>query len=147
MKSYTTLGRFIAGLLIVAASYSCIETDELVTPVAASPVLVVLNGTSFEASAPVVVEGRFFELDKSGILDHTVGIDSIPVAGLPVRVFVNHSTEVGGATTDGNGRLVFEQPWAALGIATPRVGNTVRLEFVGRHKEISFRTFHTVVVR
>ncbi|MCC5938551.1 MAG: hypothetical protein JJU34_14825 [Lunatimonas sp.] len=143
---FRQLGLYAAVVALICC-VSCVETDELVTPNVASPVLVVLQGSAFAASAPVSVNGRFYELDKSGILDHTVGIDSIPVAGLQVRVFINHTQEIGSATTDSNGRLVFEQPWSSLGLSAPRVGNTVRLEFAGVHKDIAFRTYHNVSVR
>jgi hypothetical protein len=139
------LGIYLALLALVC--FSCVEEDGLVTPNVASPVLVLLQGSSFQASAPVTVTGRFYELDKSGILDHRVGIDSIPVAGLQVRVFINHNQEIGSATTDSNGSLVFQQPWSTLGLSSPRAGNSVRLEFAGVHKNIAFRTYHNVVVR
>ena len=44
----------------------------------------------------------FYELDKSGILDHTVGIDSIPVADLSLEVFAAGAS-VGTFTTDASG--------------------------------------------
>ncbi|WP_209331928.1 hypothetical protein [Lunatimonas salinarum] len=139
--------RLYTALIALFFGVSCVETDELVTPNVASPVLVVLQGSSFEASAPVSVSGRFYELDKTGILDNTVGIDSIPVSGLQVRVFINHTQEIGSATTDNTGRLVFEQPWSSLGLSAPASGNSVRLEFAGVHKDIAFRTYHNVSVR
>ena len=38
--------------------------------------------TAATYTQPVTLSVNLYELDKSGILDHTVGIDSIPVAGV-----------------------------------------------------------------
>ncbi len=133
-------------LLCVIAS-SCVVTDDLATPNVASPVLVILNGTEFEASSEVAVVGRFFELDKSGILDQNVGIDSIPVAGLNIRVFINSTQEVGSFTTDASGSALFQQTWDGLGVESPSSGRQIRLEFAGEHNNTAFRMFHNVRVK
>lgn len=147
MKKYLSHFGIYSALVALVCCFSCVDAEDLATPNVASPVLVMLQGASFEATAPVSVVGRFYELDKSGILDHTVGIDSIPVAGLQIRVFINQTEEVGSVTTDGSGRIVFEQSWSNLGLSNPRQNNSVRLEFAGVHKDVPFRSYHNVTVR
>ncbi|HSI77461.1 MAG TPA: hypothetical protein VK957_16290 [Lunatimonas sp.] len=147
MKKYINKASFIVAFTAIAYLTSCVEGVELATPNVASPVLVMLQGTTFDATAPVSVEGRFYELDKTGILDQNIGIDSIPVAGLQIRVFINQTDEVGSATTDSAGKIVFEQPWTSLGVASPTSGRQIRLEFAGTHKNIAFRQYHNVRVR
>jgi hypothetical protein len=129
------------------AATSCVVTDDLATPNVASPVLVLLDGTEFEANSEVAVLGRFYELDKSGILDQHVGIDSIPVSGLNIRVFINSTQEVGSFTTDGSGRALFQQSWSGLGVDAPTSGRQIRLEFAGEHNNTAFRMFHNVRVK
>ncbi|WP_114750745.1 hypothetical protein [Pleomorphovibrio marinus] len=133
--------------LLVLVSTACVVTDDLATPNVASPVLVLLQGTEFEASSDVSVVGRFYELDKSGILDQNVGIDSIPVSGLNVRVFINSTQEVGSLTTDGSGSVLFQQTWNGLGVEAPSSGSQIRLEFAGVHNNTAFRMYHNVRVR
>lgn len=137
----------LAILGLAASIYSCIDAVELATPNTASPVLVLLEGNEFEATTGVAVAGTFYELDKSGILDNTVGIDSIPVSGLEIRVFINHTEEVGTLTTDGSGKVMFQNPWSSLGLNAPASGDQVRLEFAGNHNNVAFRQYHNVRVR
>ncbi|SEJ49883.1 hypothetical protein SAMN05192553_104309 [Cyclobacterium xiamenense] len=135
----------VLGLLFVA--FSCVEAEDLVTKNVAAPVLVVLEGTEFDATTGVAVSGSFYELDKTGILDRNVGIDSIPVSGLEVKVFINQTDEVGTLTTDTQGKILFQNPWSSLGIAQPTSGTQIRLEFTGTYNDIAFRRFHNVRVR
>jgi len=125
---------------------ACVEVDDLVTPNVASPVLVMLQGTTFRSDSPVTVGSTILELDKTHILDHTRGIDSIPVPNLTLRVMIDHINEITSITTDNLGRAVFSATWEQLGLTTARVGNQVRLEFVGEHKNVPFRKYHTVRV-
>ncbi|WP_375582961.1 hypothetical protein [Cyclobacterium xiamenense] len=137
----------IAVLGILLAAFSCVEAEDLVTPNVAAPVLVVLEGTEFDAAAGVAVAGSFYELDKSGILDRNVGIDSIPVSGLEIKVFINQTDEISTLTTDTQGRILFQNPWSSLGIAQPTSGTQIRLEFAGTYNDIAFRRYHNVRVR
>lgn len=137
----------IAILGLVVSAFSCVDAVELATPNVASPVLVVLEGNEFEASTGVAVAGSFYELDKSGILDRTVGIDSIPVSGLEITVFINQTEEISTLTTDAQGKIMFENPWTSLGVVTPSSGTQIRLEFAGTHNDIAFRQYHNVRVK
>nr|MBI1229449.1 hypothetical protein [Cytophagales bacterium] len=147
MKKYINKASLLIAFFSVVYLTSCVEGVELATPNVAAPVLVLLQGNTFDATAPVSVVGRFYELDKTGILDQNVGIDSIPVSGLQIRVFINQTEEVGSATTDSDGRIVFQQPWSGLGVPSPTSGRQIRLEFAGTHKNIAFRQYHNVRVR
>ncbi|MGY6559064.1 MAG: hypothetical protein ACXIT9_07250 [Nitritalea sp.] len=146
MMKNTLYTAFLA-LLLLAFGQSCIEADDLVTPSVEAPVLLLLSGNQFQADAPVSVETRVYTLDKTHILDHTRGIDSIPVAGLSLQVFLNPTTQIGTLETDAQGRGTFTSSWSALGLTTPRAGSQVRLEFAGQHKGINFRRYHTVRVQ
>ena len=147
MKEYTNKISFLIAFVALAYLSSCVEGVELATPNVASPVLVMLQGNVFDASAPVSIQGQFYELDKTGILDQNVGIDSIPVSGLQIKVFINQTEEIGSVTTDNSGKIIFQQPWTSLGVANPTSGRQIRLEFAGTHKNVAFRQYHNVRVR
>lgn len=140
--------RFLAvgALTSMMLTQSCVETEELVTPNVASPVLILFEGNSFGPESPVTVASKFLELDKTNILDHTLGIDSIPVSNLDIAVFINNTTAVASLLTDADGTAELVVSWSELGVAEPASGSQVRLEFVGEYKEIPFRQYHTVRV-
>ena len=147
MKKYINKVSFLIAFVALAYLSSCVEGVELATPNVASPVLVMLQGNVFDASAPVSIQGQFYELDKTGILDQNVGIDSIPVSGLQIKVFINQTEEIGSVTTDNSGKIIFQQPWTSLGVPNPTSGRQIRLEFAGTHKNVAFRQYHNVRVR
>lgn len=137
----------LAILGVVIGVFSCVEAEDLATPNVAAPVLVVLEGNEFDAATGVAVAGSFYELDKSGILDRNIGIDSIPVSGLEITVFIDQTNEIGTLTTDSQGKILFENPWNSLGLSEPSSGSQIRLEFAGTYNDIAFRKFHNVRVR
>jgi hypothetical protein len=116
---------------------SCEKEDEMVLDRVESPVLVTIEGASFMQDEPVSVTATVYELDKSGILDHTVGIDSIPVANLALQVKVN-GVPMEDLTTDGSGKANFANSWSALGLASPQQGDVVNLEWAGSYKDQAF---------
>ncbi|AGA79095.1 hypothetical protein [Echinicola vietnamensis] len=138
----------IGGILLASIPllFACEDAVELATPNVASPVLVVVDGSNFPSDSDVAVTAKFMELDKSGILDNNVGIDSIPVSDLQISVFVNQTEEVSTAVTDGEGEAMLNISWQELGLEVPGSGDQVRLEFTGSHKNIPFRKYHTVRV-
>ena len=125
----------------------CEDAVEIATPNVASPVLVLLEGNSFPSTSNVEVNGTFLELDKTGILDHSVGIDSIPLIDMEVKVLVDHVVELGALVTDTQGQINLSLSWADVGISNLSSGDQVRLEFAGMHKGIAFRKYHTVRVQ
>ena len=115
----------------------CEKEDAMVVDRVVSPVLVTVAGASFTATEPVKVTATIYELDKSGLLNHAVGIDSIPVTNLAITVKLN-ATTLAELTTDQSGKVNLTKTWAELGVAAPKAGNTVNLEFTGSHKGQAF---------
>ncbi len=111
---------------------SCIE-DELAFDIIESPVLAVFEDMEAEPES-LKVKATFYDLDKSGILDHTVGIDSIPVANMSVSVYVFEDELIGEFTTDPNGEILFEKTLDELQGAS-------RLEWVGSFEDTQFRIY------
>jgi hypothetical protein len=107
--------------VITLSVTSCEDVSDMAVNKIAAPVLVDVKNTS---SAEVTA--YFYELDKTGILDHTVGIDSIPVAGLAVEVFAA-STSVGLFTTGSDGSII-----VSYTVSKPS-------EYAGVHKGVAFR--------
>ena len=120
-------------ILPVVGLFTACEEDELAFDIIESPVLAVFEDMDADPGF-LKVKATFYELDKSGILDHNVGIDSIPVASLPVSVFVYEDEQVGDLTTDANGEVIFEKPLDELLGAG-------RLEWVGNYAETPFRIY------
>ena len=115
----------------------CEKEDAMVVDRVVSPVLVTIAGSSFTAAEPVKVTATIYELDKSGILNNAVGIDSIPVANLPITVKLNNAA-LAQLTTDQAGKVNLTKTWAELGLTTPQKANIVTLEFTGSHKGQAF---------
>lgn len=120
-------------LLFVAAHIlACEDVSDMAVDRIVAPVMGVDLGTDTTNSI-LKRQIIFYELDKSGILDHTVGIDSIPVSNLAIEVYLNEGTMVGSLTTDANGMVLFEKPLSDFG------GTAPALQWVGNHKGINFR--------
>jgi hypothetical protein len=108
-------------LVITLATTSCEDVSDMAVNKVAAPVLVAVKNTS-----AAEVTAYFYELDKTGILDHTVGIDSIPVADLEVEVFAANAS-VGLFTTSSDGSISISY--------TASKPN----EYAGVHKGVAFR--------
>lgn len=133
MKYLSYITKPILCLLIAISFISC-EEEELAFEVVASPVLATFETTVPATAGNVSVTATFYELDKSGILDKNIGIDSMPINGLAVDVFVNEATLVGNLVTDSEGKAVFET-------APSDLQGTTRLEWVGEYSGQSFRIY------
>ena len=114
-KLYSILSALFTMTLVFS---SCEDVSDLAFDRVASPVLLVTAD-----AADGQTQATFYELDKSGILDQNVGIDSIPVSGLSIEVFSTDAS-LGTFTTD-----------AAGSIMVP--GSPVA--WVGEYKGIAFR--------
>jgi len=109
-------------LFVLALSISsCEDVSDMAVNKIASPVLL-----DVKTSGTTEVTAFFYELDKTGILDNTVGIDSIPVAGLAIEVFTA-SSSIGSFTTDADGSFKITYT------------GTKPSEYAGIHKGIAFR--------
>lgn len=133
-------------LLSLVLLLGCEKEEELVVDREVSPVLVTIAGVSFAATESVKVTATIYELDKSGLLNHAVGIDSIPLANMAVSVKLGNAA-LAQLTTDQAGQVALEKTWGELGLATPLKGNTVTLEWAGSHKGRSFAKLGKVQVK
>jgi hypothetical protein len=129
---------FLAGLLAAGLLMGCEKEPEMVVDRVVSPVLVTFaGGASFTAAEPVKVTATIYELNKSGILNHAVGIDTIPLANMAITVKLGNNS-LAQLTTNQAGEVALEKTWAELGLASPRAGNTVTLDWAGSHKGQAF---------
>ncbi|WP_026463996.1 hypothetical protein [Adhaeribacter aquaticus] len=145
IASYKTF--LVAALAVLSLSFmSCEKEEEMVVDRVVSPVLVVTNGSTFLPGEAVNVSATFYELDKSGILNHAVGIDSIPVSNLAVTVRLNNNV-IASITTDQKGKAILSKTWSELGVATPKAGNAVSLEWSGSVKGQGFAKLMRVSVK
>jgi hypothetical protein len=137
---------------------SCKVDDPFVDRVVA-PVLVDIIGASFGApisaeptvsyavAGKVTLTARLLELDKTNILDHTKGIDSIPVANIPIKITLRTGATLGEATSNAQGVVSLEKSWAELGVAAPKAGTTVKISWSGSYKGIAFTRLSQVQAR
>lgn len=128
------LSRKIFLLALVGCFLASCAKDDLAFDVIESPVLAQFETVGDAEPGMLKMKATFFDLDKSGILDHTVGIDSLPVAGLEIKVFVFESDLVGELMTDADGAVIFEEEISNLNGAS-------RLEWVGTYEETPFRIY------
>jgi phosphotransferase system HPr-like phosphotransfer protein len=149
MKKYSIYP--IVTLLAAVSLLGCKkEADPFVDRVAA-PVLVVIDNASGDGGGltgepvvnqkvggPVTMAVRIYELDKTGILDNKVGIDSIPVTALAIKLTRRDGTAVADLTTDATGKATIAKTWTELGITAPRAGSSVQLTWSGEHKGQAF---------
>lgn len=109
--------------------------------------------TAATYTQPVVLTVSLYELDKSGILNNAVGIDSIPVAGVPMLFSKRDGTVPLEAISDAEGKVTITTTWETLGItdvagivaAKPSRSITIPLLWKGSYKGISFSRYSQVV--
>ncbi|MBC7921625.1 MAG: hypothetical protein H7Z75_11130 [Ferruginibacter sp.] len=116
---------------------SCQKEEDMVLDRVVSPVLITASSGSFDAAENVVASAVVLELDKSGLLNYQVGIDSLPVANLPMALYAG-GAKVAELATDAQGKISVTKTWAELGLAAPKKGNAVNLEWSGQHKGQGF---------
>lgn len=149
MKQYK--GLLVSSLLMAGALFVGCEkkVDPFVDRVVA-PVLVVVEGApdgggqtaepvvTQKISGPVTMTIRVFDLDKSGILNYQIGIDSIPVPSLAIKLTKRDGTTIADLTTDQAGKATLTKTWAELGVATPAAGSSIPLSWKGEYKGQAF---------
>ena len=133
MKNLNFIKITLGILLFWGIFTGCLE-EELAFDVVESPVLAVFEDMDSGDINRLAVKATFYELDKSGILDQNVGIDSTLLSSLPIEVYINESQLLGSFTTDANGEIMFEEELSAIGGAG-------KLEWVGTYKEVDFRIY------
>ncbi|GAB2601717.1 putative periplasmic lipoprotein [Spirosoma areae] len=152
MKHYKKL--ILPFVLAVIGLTACEKKVDPFIDRVVAPVLVVIDNAtgdsggltqepvvSQKVSGPVTLAVRIYELDKAGILDNKVGIDSIPVASLALKLTTRTGTAIGSLTTDGTGKATISKTWAELGITAPKAGSSVLLTWTGEHKGQAFSRF------
>lgn len=164
--------KFLGFAFLTVTLFSCNEEDPFVERVA-SPVLLDFDEvTGYLASGgltsipsvtktvtatnymnAVVLSLTVYELDKSGILDHAVGIDSIPVANLALTFSKRDGSAPIEVISDASGKVIISTTWEALGVtdvstiatAKPAKSITIPLLWVGEYKGQSFARYSQVV--
>lgn len=149
---------FIVLVILGAAFAACEKTDPFVDRVV-SPVLVVVqgidgvpaSGLTTEPTVPASITAdagatiKILELDKSGILDYKIGIDSIPVSGIKISYKLRSTGAlVKEVTTDSKGMANLSTSWASLGVTAPKTGSTVKLIATGTYKDQQFSKYFSI---
>ena len=136
--------------LLLAVSLAACKVDDPFVDRVVAPVLVDIVGASFgapisteptvsyPAAGKVMLTARLLELDKSGILDKNIGIDSIPVANIPMKITLRNGTSLGEVTSNAQGVVSLEKTWADLGVPSPKAGTIVKISWSGNYKGIAF---------
>lgn len=149
MKHYKT--HLIITMLAVGTLVACEKKEDPFVDRVVAPVLVLIDNAtgdgggqtgepvvSQKVAGPVTMAVRIYELDKSGILNNKVGIDSIPVASLTLKLTRRDGTAVGDLKTDEAGKASISKTWAELGVMAPKAGSSVLLTWTGEHKGQAF---------
>jgi hypothetical protein len=143
----STMKIFLMLMAIVAVMTACDEEDPFVDRTVA-PVLLVFDGvqgylagggltsvpttiktvTPANVSEPVELSVYIYQLDKSGILDHTIGIDSIPVANLTLMFSKRDGSLPIEVISDTSGKATVSTTWEDLGIVDPATRATAKIE-------------------
>ncbi|PWK26551.1 hypothetical protein LV89_02399 [Arcicella aurantiaca] len=144
---------YICFLFIAFITVSCKVDDPFVDRVVA-PVLVIFEDAagktsglttepsiSSSASVDASITVRLLELNKDGLLDYKVGIDSIPAKAIPVTFKLRSGAKISDVTTDDKGRSTLKIAWKSLGITAPVAGSSVALSCSGTYKDISFTKY------
>ncbi len=124
----------VPAVLILAILVTSCTSENLAFDVIESPVLATFEETIDSEEGILTMSATFYELDKSGILDKNIGIDSTLISGMTVEVFINENTLVGEITTDSEGKAVFAKSFSELEGAS-------RLEWVGTYSDTPFRIY------
>lgn len=140
------------GLIILASA--CEKKDPFVDRIVSPLLFLVLdeNGVASSGltteptvnskiSKDVTFSIKLVELDKTNILDHTKGIDSLAVKSLVVSLSTRSGTKIGDLTTNDKGIATLTKSWADLGIAAPKAGTTLLLSWSGKYKDVAFTKY------
>lgn len=143
------------GLIILTSS--CEKKDPFVDRVVAPLLFLVLdeNGVASSGmttdpsvankiSKDVTFSIKLFELDKTNILDHTKGIDSIAVTSLPISLSMRNGTKISDLVTDNTGKATLKKTWAELGVANPTAATTLLLSWTGTYKGVTFTKYSRI---
>ena len=144
--------------VILGLAFTACEVEDPFVARVISPVLLLVegvdgipaNGLTTEPTVPALIVGdasvklKVFELDKTGILDYKVGIDSIPVSGIKITYKLRTGAVLKEVQTDTKGTATLTIPWATLGVTAPKVGTSVKLTATGVYKDVSFSKYFII---
>ncbi|MDB5241098.1 MAG: hypothetical protein JWP57_1723 [Spirosoma sp.] len=136
---------------MLAGLAGCMKVADPFVDRVIAPVLVVIDNAtgdgggqtgepvvSQKVAGPVMLGVKIYELDKSGILNNKVGIDSIPVTSLAIKLTTRAGMAIGDLKTDAAGQATISKTWAELGIPAPAAGSSVSLTWTGEYKGQAF---------
>ena len=126
----------IIGILMTVLLSSSCTSDELAFDVIESPVLALFDGP-ITTDDMMTITATFYELDKSGILDQSIGIDSTLISNMTIKIFTDDDVMLDELTTDTNGQIEFTK-------ALSDIGSTSRLEWAGNYNDVPFRVFKNI---
>lgn len=139
-------------ILATATFQFCCEAEDPFVDREVSPLLVLLAGDDNVESSGLTTEPtvrssiskaatftvKLYELDKTGILDKNIGIDSVAASGVELLIKFRSGGAIKSATTDNNGVATFTLPWSDLGVASPSSGSSASLSCSGSYKGKTF---------
>ncbi len=94
-----------------------------------------------KTGSPVMIMSTFYELDKSGLLNNAVGIDSIPAASLDISLSRRGGGKISDLVTGPDGKVMLTKTWEELGMAAPKSGSTIPLSWTGQYKGQPFTKY------
>lgn len=121
----------VIAILVVSLIIGCKKADDMAFDRVASPVLVITK-PAVKGDATNTISASFYALDKSGILNSSIGIDSIPVAGLRVEVYTGVNTKIADAVTGADGAVTLE-------LGKELFSGVTSFSWAGVHNNIAFR--------
>ena len=137
-------------VILTAVSFASCKVDDPFVDRVVAPVLVDIVGASFGApissqpvvaypfTGKVVLVARLLELDKTNILDHSKGIDSIPVANIPMKIGIRNGATLGEVTSNAQGMVSLETTWQTLGLRPTTKDTTIAISWSGNYKGVAF---------
>lgn len=157
MNSYKKHFKILVICLLAGSAFTACKEEDPWVDATVAPVVVNIIGAPFgypqekdpavgypAASTKLTLSATILELDKSGILNNTVGIDSIPVSGVKVVITMRTGAVLGEVTSGADGKVSLDKTWAELGIAAPVKGSLARISWTGTYKGVSFTRFSQV---
>lgn len=123
------VNREVAPLLVLIAGDDGVASSGLTTEPTVRSIAAATNATFLV---------KLYELDKSGILDKNIGIDSVAASGIALEIKLRSGGTITSATTDASGVATFTVPWADFGISSPSSGSSVSLNCSGTYAGKSF---------
>jgi hypothetical protein len=113
--------KYFSILMLIVVSVACDDESDMAIHRVASPVVIEVSDSATDEVTVLVSE-----LDKSGIMDNSVGIVSTPVSDLIMEVFAGGAS-LGQFTTDDSGKIIVTY-----------VGMKPN-EYAGTYKGVAFR--------